>query len=160
MNIKELEQNLKTLLLKMSCQVHGITVLEEGEGLIFSIETPQAEYLIGPHGETLASVTHIFRKIAEKKGEGIPVKMISLDVNNYRRRRAETLQGIAKMLAERARTFRHDVEMDPLPPYDRLIIHSFFENHPWITTESRGEGKSRHVVLKYFEKEEAPTEKF
>ena len=85
----------------------------------------------------------------------LSVRSISVDVNGYRERRAETLRGVAAMLAERARTFRHDVEMDPLPPYERLVIHSFFENHPWIVTESKGEGKLRRVILKYIEKDTA-----
>ncbi len=155
-----LEQPLRDLVEKMACTVSFVSVSEDEGSTICSLETPQSEYLIGVHGETLASLTYLFRKIVEKKMPEASVRTISIDVNGYRRRRTETLRGVAKMLAERARTFRHDVEMEPLPPYDRLIIHSFFENHPWISTESKGEGRDRHVVLKYIKKEEAPAEKF
>ena len=144
---------LNGILTKMACSVSAITISEDGDATVVSIESPAGDYLIGQNGETLSSLTRLFRKIIEKKAPDMVHRSILIDVNGYRKRRAETLQGIAKMLAERARTFRHDVEMDPFPPYDRLVIHSFFENPPWITSESHGEGRHRHVVLKYVERE-------
>ena len=56
---------------------------------------------------------------------------------------------IARMLAQRARLFKHDVEMEPKSAYERLVIHELFSNDPEIKTESAGEGKFRHIVLKY-----------
>lgn len=53
------------------------------------------------------------------------------------------------MLAERARTFKHDVEMSPMSPYDRLIVHASLTGLPDIKTESLGEGQVRHIVIKY-----------
>lgn len=153
MPIDDLEQCLKELIEKMPCPVSRIGVEREGESVIFTIDTPEGYLFLDSHGEGLTSLTHLFRKVVEKRWPEVPVRTLALDVNGYRRRRAETLRGIAAMLAERARTFRHDVEMEPLPPHERLVIHSFFENHPWIATESKGEGRSRHVVLKYTEKD-------
>jgi spoIIIJ-associated protein len=53
------------------------------------------------------------------------------------------------MLAQRARLFKHDVEMSPMNPYERLVVHELFAEDPEIVTESAGEGKFRHIVLKY-----------
>ena len=150
-----LRELLRGLLEKMACSFSDIRAAERNGSLVVEVETPQSDILIGPHGETLASITYIFRKIIERKLPALSARSISVDINGYRERRAETLRGVAAMLAERARTFRHDVEMDPLPSHERLVIHSFFENHPWIVTESKGEGKFRHVILKYTEKDTA-----
>jgi spoIIIJ-associated protein len=81
---------------------------------------------------------------------------ISLDVNGYKEAQAERLKGVAKMLAERAKMFKHDVEMEPMSAYERLVIHSVFENDPTIRTESHGEGKFRRVVIKYVQTETSP----
>ena len=72
-----------------------------------------------------------------------------IDVNGYHLKHIKELEGQAKMLAERARTFQHDVEMSPMSGYDRLIVHVSLHDLPGIATESEGEGKLRHVVIKY-----------
>jgi spoIIIJ-associated protein len=55
----------------------------------------------------------------------------------------------ARPLAQRARLFKHDVEMAPMSAYERLVVHELFSEDPEIKTESAGEGKFRHIVLKY-----------
>jgi len=55
----------------------------------------------------------------------------------------------ARMLAQRARLFKHDVELAPQSAYERLVVHELFAEDPEIKTESAGEGKFRHIVLKY-----------
>ena len=54
-----------------------------------------------------------------------------------------------RLLAQRARLFKHDVEMGPMSAYERLVVHELFADDPEIKTESQGEGKFRHIVLKH-----------
>jgi spoIIIJ-associated protein len=57
----------------------------------------------------------------------------------------------AVMMAERARSFRYDVELSPMSAYERLIVHSALSSEPHVKTESQGEGRGRRVVIKYVE---------
>jgi len=70
-------------------------------------------------------------------------------VNGYHATHIRALESQALMLAERARTFKYDIEMSPMSSYDRLIVHSVLQGSPDVLTESQGEGKVRHIVIKY-----------
>ena len=72
-----------------------------------------------------------------------------IDVNGHHEAQMEHVRQDARTLAQRVRLFKHDVEMPPLSSYERLVVHEMFSNDPDITTESAGEGKFRHIVLKY-----------
>jgi spoIIIJ-associated protein len=145
--IKEIEGLLKAL----GVTVTGIEARPRGNGITFSIESPDSALLIGNQGETLDSLTYILRKILDNKFVDDAARDISLDVNGYKEAQADRLRGVARMLAERAKMFKHDVEMEPMSAYERLVIHSVFENDPHIRTESHGEGRFRRVVIKYVE---------
>ena len=75
-------------------------------------------------------------------------------MNSYHKRRLEELRRDARLLGERARAFQHEVELSPMNAYERMIVHAAFSNDLQIVTESRGEGKFRHVVLKYAPRKE------
>lgn len=145
--LKELEYLLKV----MGITVSSIDTRPREGGITFAIESPDSRLLIGNQGETLDALTHVLRKIIDTKFVEDSGRDISLDVNGYKEAQAERLKGVARMLAERAKMFKHDVEMEPMTAYERLIIHSVFENDPNIKTESHGEGKFRRVVIKYIE---------
>ena len=68
----------------------------------------------------------------------------------------ERVRANARMLAQRARLFKRDVEMSPMNPYERLVVHELFAEDPEIQTLSEGEGKFRHIVLKYRSVQSAP----
>jgi predicted RNA-binding protein Jag len=113
------------------------------------IETPDSRFMIGREGETLRSLNHLVRKIIEKDlGEDSTQKLF-IDINGYQKKRFENLKNIAHMMAERARYFKSNIEIDPMPAYERRIIHMFLEGSKDIKTESEGYGPSRRVVIKY-----------
>lgn len=145
--IKEIEAILKA----MSVSVSSIETKSSFKGITFSIQSSDSALIIGREGETLDALTHILRRIVETKFAEGSAREISIDVNGYKEARVEKLKGAARMLAERAKMFKHDVEMDPMSSYERLVIHSEFENDPSIKTESYGEGRFRRVVIKYVE---------
>ncbi len=145
--LKELEHLLKAL----GVSVTSIEAKSATKGLTFAIQSPDSALLIGNQGETLDALTYILRRIIDNKFTDDAAREVSLDVNGYKEAQAERLKGVARMLAERAKMFKHDVEMEPMSSYERLIIHSAFENDPNIKTESYGEGKFRRVVIKYVE---------
>ena len=128
----------------------------EDNGMLWCmIETPDSNFMIGRDGETLRSLNHIVQKIVEKAlptKEGEPLEKgpsIFIDINGYQKKRFDNLKTIAHMMAERARYFKSNIEIDPMPAYERRIIHMFLENAKDIKTESEGYGPTRRVVIKY-----------
>lgn len=143
------------LLLKLAIEVERIEVVDDSSQTLpqFHIFTKDSRLLIGNRGSSLDALNHIIRHIVYKRiGEGSKLPQFLIDVNNYRGRRVEELICNAKSIAERAKLFRHEVEMLPMPPYERMVVHAHFADNPDITTQSHGEGKFRRVVIRYQEK--------
>ena len=115
---------------------------------VVSVNSPDSKQLIGPHGEHLRALNTVARRLVEAK-HGEEAATFLIDVNDYHEAQMESVRANARMLAQRARLFKHDVEMSPMSPYERLVVHELFSEDPEIQTESVGEGKFRHIVLKY-----------
>ena len=145
-----MNDSLKTLVTEfleaLGVPFEGLEVYGEGDRTTVSIRSTESTLLIGAGGETLRTLNYLLRKIAEKK---LPGRMFTLDVNGFHRRKITELEGKAKILADRVKTFKYNVEMPPMSAYERMIIHTVFQNDPDIETESQGSGATRHIVLKY-----------
>jgi spoIIIJ-associated protein len=115
---------------------------------VVAVSTPDSKELIGPNGEHLRSLNTIARRMIEQK-HGEEAANFLIDINGYHEEKMELVRQNARMLAQRARLFKHEVELSPMSPYERLVVHELFADDPEIKTESRGEGKFRHIVLKY-----------
>jgi spoIIIJ-associated protein len=142
-----LKATIEKLLSTLDVSVETLAVTE-GYRTVVSVRSQDSKRLIGPHGEHLRSLNTIARRLIEAKYGDDSVNFL-IDVNGYHEERMEVVRTNAKMLAQRARLFKHDVEMSPMNPYERLVVHELFANDPEIKTESAGEGKFRHIVLKY-----------
>jgi spoIIIJ-associated protein len=127
-----------------------ITSLEvvSGHRTLVKISSADSARLIGPHGDHLRSLNTLARRLVENK-HGEEAANFLVDVNDYHEASMEKVRAAARMLAQRARLFKHDVELEPMSPYERLVVHELFANDPEIKTESMGEGKFRRVVLRY-----------
>lgn len=147
---KELLKNkIEEILKYTSFVIDSCEVVDDSGTLWCSIKTPDSKFLIGRDGEALKSFNHLVKKIIEKElGEESSPKMI-IDINGYQKKRVENLKATAHMLAERARYFKSSIEADPMPAFERRIIHMYLENEKDITTESKGEGRDRRIVIKY-----------
>jgi spoIIIJ-associated protein len=115
------------------------------------IDVNDPRLLTGKNGETLGALNHIVRKMIENslKEEKEKYPSVVVDINNYQKKRVENLKTIAHMMAERARFFKSSVEVDPMSPFERRIIHEFLSEARDLKTESIGEGLKRRVVIKY-----------
>ena len=111
-----------------------------------SLVSSDSEALIGPNGDHLRALNTLLRRIVEQK-HGIEAANFLVDVNGYHEAQMEAVRATARMFAQRARLFKREVEMEPMKPYERLVVHELFANDPDIETRSEGEGKFRHVVL-------------
>ena len=141
-------KNLVTTLLEtLGATAESITV-STGHRTVVAITSNDSKELIGPNGEHLRALNTVARRVAETK-HGEEAASFLIDVNNYYEAKMDVVRANAKMLAQRARLFKHDVEMSPMSAYERLVVHELFSDDPEIKTESQGEGKFRHIVLKY-----------
>lgn len=101
--------------------------------------------LIGKRGQTLDSLQYLVSMVINKESDGyIRVK---LDTENYRSRRKETLETLAKNIAYKVKRTKRSVSLEPMNPYERRIIHAALQNDKYVTTKSEGEEPFRHVII-------------
>ncbi len=119
---------------------------------VYRIKTTESGKLIGTRGETVRALNYLIKKIINdgphRSAEDEPARFM-VDINDYHSRQLEDLQNKARILAGRAKSLKYDVEMTPMSSYERMIIHATLADEEDITTESRGEGRDRKVVIKY-----------
>jgi len=152
MNHELIAKTIRELLGVMGIAYDNIEILAE-EPVRFVVKTGEAGVLIGPRGTTYAAFSHLVRKIAGKR-LGEEEGRFVVDVNDYHANLVEAIRKKVSILSERARTFKTDVELEPMSPYERLIVHTICQGSRGIKTESKGEGKGRRVVIRYIETEE------
>ncbi|MBQ7954850.1 MAG: protein jag [Lachnospiraceae bacterium] len=101
--------------------------------------------LIGKRGQTLDSLQYLVSLVVNKDSEDyIRVKV---DTENYRQRRKETLENLAKNISFKVKRTKKSVSLEPMNPYERRIIHSALQNDKYVTTHSEGEEPFRRVVV-------------
>lgn len=101
--------------------------------------------LIGKRGQTLDSLQYLTSLVVNKGRSGYT--RVKVDTENYRSRRKETLESLAKNIAFKVKRTRRPVFLEPMNPYERRIIHSALQNDPYVTTHSEGEEPYRKVVV-------------
>lgn len=101
--------------------------------------------LIGKRGQTLDALQYIVRLVINKEIGGY--LKVKVDTENYRERRKETLESLAKNIAYKVKRTKRSVTLEPMNPYERRIIHSSLQNDKFVATKSEGEEPYRHVVV-------------
>lgn len=118
---------------------------KENETMDINLEGPEMGILIGKRGQTLDSLQYLISLFVNKKSESyIRVK---LDTENYRARRKETLENLAKNIAFKVKRTRRSFTLEPMNPFERRIIHSTLQNDKFVATRSEGEEPYRRVVV-------------
>jgi spoIIIJ-associated protein len=113
--------------------------------LSFNVIGDDLGILIGRRGQTLATLQYMLRlMVSHQTKVWTP---IVIDVEGYKQRRSEALQALAVRMAEQVRTRRTPFTLEPMPAYERRIIHLALADHPDVTTQSIGEGDLRKVVI-------------
>jgi spoIIIJ-associated protein len=122
---------------------------ESEEKVSLEVKGPDAGLIIGKKGQTLDALQHLVAKVVFRGKEGTPEagKPIQVDTEGYRQRRIESLEAMAKRLAEKVLATRRPLEVDPMSPADRRVIHMALANVAGVTTRSEGEGMDRRLVI-------------
>lgn len=148
MNEETLKETIRTFVERLSVEVTSIEVVATPVHPLYTIYTNDSKLLIGPQGEHIRALNTLIKRMLEKQiGADMPHFLI--DVDGYHKKRIDELGQNARLLAERVRAFRSYAEMSPMNAYERMIVHATFANDPDIETVSEGEGKYRHVVIRY-----------
>ena len=113
--------------------------------------------LIGKRGQTLDSIQYLTSLVLNKGKE--KYVRIKVDTENYRQRRKDTLESLAKNIAYKVKRSRRSVALEPMNPYERRIIHSALQGDKFVSTKSEGEEPFRHVVV-YLDREKAGNNRY
>lgn len=119
--------------------------IDDEGALSIDMEGSSMGIMIGKRGQTLDSLQYLTNRVANKMQEGYV--RVKLDTEDYRRRRKDTLENLAKNIASKVKRNRRTVSLEPMNPYERRIIHSALQSDPAVSTHSEGEEPYRRVVV-------------
>lgn len=143
--IKACETFLHDVLHAMGMEVKITYSIDSDGALSINMEGDNMGILIGKRGQTLDSLQYLTNRIANKSQE--EYVRVKLDTENYRHRRKETLENLAKNIAYKVRKTRRPVSLEPMNPYERRVIHSALQGDRYVSTHSEGEEPYRRVVV-------------
>ena len=139
------EKFLTDVLKSMDMEVRLTSEIDEDGALSINMEGENMGILIGKRGQTLDSLQYLTNRVANKMQDGYV--RVKLDTENYRERRKETLENLAKNIAHKVKRTKRAVSLEPMNPYERRIIHSALQADKYISTHSEGEEPYRRVVV-------------
>ena len=146
-NKERIKQFLSSILSGMDMEVElEIEFRENSNELYVNLVGPDMGILIGKRGQTLDSLQYLCSLVLNKdhKEDYLRVK---LDTEDYRKRREQTLRSLAKNIAYKVKKTRKPVNLEPMNPYERRIIHASLQNDSQVSTKSEGDDPFRHVVI-------------
>ncbi|WP_053955123.1 RNA-binding cell elongation regulator Jag/EloR [Inediibacterium massiliense] len=118
---------------------------QNGDQLEVEIIGNDMGILIGRRGQTLDSLQYLVSLVVNKDRDDY-IRVV-VDTEGYRKKREQTLIRLANKLANQVKIKRKDIRLEPMNPYERRIIHSTLQNHPYVYTKSEGEEPFRKVVI-------------
>ena len=144
---------LEELLYRMGVNAEVVyqeqAVVQESERavtpIIFDVKGDDLGILIGRRGQTLACLQYITRLTVSHKVKA--AVLIVIDVNGYKQQRYKSLNNLANRIAEEVEANEKSFDLEPMPAYERRIIHIALADHPAVITESTGIGEARKVVI-------------
>ena len=139
------EKFLTDVLITMGMEVTLTSEIDEDGSLSINMEGDNMGILIGKRGQTLDSLQYLTNRVANKMQDGYV--RVKLDTENYRQRRKETLENLAKNIAHKVNRTKRPVSLEPMNPYERRIIHSALQAVKYVSTHSEGEEPYRRVVV-------------
>ena len=122
-----------------------IKIDEEEHSIDVELKGDDMGILIGKRGQTLDSLQYLTNLAVNKHSENY--YKVKIDTEDYRKRRKETLENLAKNIAYKVKRTKRPVSLEPMNPFERRIIHSALQNDRYVTTHSEGDEPYRHVVV-------------
>ena len=129
----------------MGMEVEVLVTVEDEKTVSVELKGNDMGVLNGKRGQTLDSLQYLANLAVNKHSENF-VK-VKLDTEDYRKRRRETLENLARNIAYKVKRTKRPVSLEPMNPFERRVIHSALQNDRYVTTHSEGEEPYRHVVV-------------
>ncbi|MEI5908399.1 RNA-binding cell elongation regulator Jag/EloR [Bacillus spongiae] len=145
-NVKEEVVNYLQNIAKEMGIFPKINVKQEGKTYYFQLFDEKIALIIGKRGQTLNALQYLAQLVANQASEQYVTVII--DAENYREKRKETLVQLAHRLAQKVHMTKRSVKLEPMPSYERKIIHSSLLDNPNVKTISEGNEPHRYVVIK------------
>ena len=136
---------LETMLGNMRIEASVTVQSEDAEGAFITVSGDNLGLLIGRHGDVLDSLQYLATLAANKELKDF--FRITLDIENYREKRAQTLKGLARRMSEKVLKYKKSFALEPMNAYERRIIHSECQNIAGVVTYSIGDGAERKIVI-------------
>ena len=147
----------------IKCEVKGDMTLNENGFVsrLITIEGEDAPSLIGHRGDMLDALQYLANLCLARKSEGEHKEYVKvvLDIENYREKREQSLRALARRMAEKALKFQRNVLLEPMNPYERMIIHSEIQGIEGVSTHSVGYDDNRKIVITCENKRRKPNNK-
>ena len=130
----------------MKMEVEILVAVNEEEHIIeVELKGDDMGILIGKRGQTLDSLQYLTNLAINKHSD--EYYKVKIDTEDYRKRKKETLENLAKNIAYKVKRTKRPVSLEPMNPFERRIIHSALQNDRYVTTHSEGDEPYRHVVV-------------
>ena len=143
---KVIRDFLDNMFKAMDMDVNIDIKINEEEGCVnVELSGDEMGLLIGKRGQTLDSIQYLVSLVVNKENE--KYMRVKVDTEDYRKRRKETLESLAKNIAYKVKRSKRPVSLEPMNPYERRIIHSALQNDKFVATRSEGEEPFRHVIV-------------
>ena len=143
---KVIRDFLDNMFKAMDMDVNIDIKINEEEGCVnVELGGDEMGLLIGKRGQTLDSIQYLVSLVVNKENE--KYMRVKIDTEDYRKRRKETLESLAKNIAYKVKRSKRPVSLEPMNPYERRIIHSALQNDKFVATRSEGEEPFRHVIV-------------
>ena len=143
---ESVKEFLNSVFKAMEMEVEIIVKVDEFDKLIdIELKGDDMGILIGKRGQTLDSLQYLTNLAVNKNSENY--YKVKVDTEDYRKRRKDTLENLAKNIAYKVKRTKRAVELEPMNPFERRVIHSALQNDKYVTTHSEGDEPYRHVVV-------------
>ena len=124
-----------------------IDIKDDNDRTVLEIQTADTELVIGRRGVVIDALQHLVNKAVFKERSGEKGKPLVVDAGGFRDKQVERLRGIATKMAEKALQTKQIVELQPMSPHDRRIVHMAIAEIQGLSSRSEGEGEDRHILL-------------
>jgi spoIIIJ-associated protein len=128
----------------LSLDLKNVVFFNENDNIKINIETDDANLLIGKHGKTLESLQYLINQIMHQEKS-----KFLLDISNYRVKQNEKLVSLIRSIAEKVKTTKRKITLNPMSSSDRKVVHEVIKEYPGLITKSIGVEPNRKVVIQY-----------
>jgi len=144
-NIEKAEQFIKDMTKNMNIETEVETIVSENH-VTFNLSGEKIAILIGKRGQTLNAIQYLVQLVINKDSK--QYYSVTVDAEGYRNRRKETLESLALKMADKSKRMNRKVALEPMPAFERKIIHNVLQNESDVQTYSDGNDPHRHIVIK------------